>query len=85
MAPNITGQKSVDQPKSMYLAELAADFAQKVLRPGGKFLVKLFQGEGVDGFIVDLRKKFTSVKIRKPKASRSRSPEVYVLAQGFRR
>lgn len=84
MAPNITGQKSVDQPKSMYLAELAADFAQQVLRPGGKFLIKLFQGEGVDVFIAGLRKQFTQVKVRKPKASRSRSPEIYVLAQGFR-
>lgn len=84
MAPNITGQKSVDQPKSMYLAELAADFAQQVLRPGGKFLIKLFQGEGVDAFIAGLRKPFSLVKVRKPKASRSRSPEIYVLAQGFR-
>lgn len=85
MAPNITGQKSVDQPKSMYLAELAADFAGKTLVKGGKFLIKLFQGEGVDAFIADLRRKFTLVKVRKPKASRSRSPEIYVLAQGFRR
>lgn len=84
MAPNITGQKSVDQPKSMYLAELAVDFAHQVLRSGGKFVVKLFQGEGVDHFILRLRKQFTVVKIRKPKASRSRSPEIYVLAQGFR-
>lgn len=83
MAPNITGQKSVDQPKSMYLAELAADFAGQVLRPGGKFLIKLFQGEGIDAFIAGLRKQFAQVKVRKPKASRSRSPEIYVLAQGF--
>ena len=83
MAPNISGQKSVDQPKSMYLAELAADLAQKVLRPGGSFLVKIFQGEGVDQFILDLRKHFAKVKIRKPQASRSRSPEIYILAQGF--
>ncbi len=84
MAPNISGLKSVDQPKSMYLAELAADFAIQTLRPGGLFLIKLFQGEGVDQFLADLRKKFTKVKIRKPKASRSRSPEIYVLAQDFR-
>jgi 23S rRNA (uridine2552-2'-O)-methyltransferase len=84
MAPNITGQKSVDQPKSMYLAELAADFAQQVLRPGGKFLIKLFQGEDVDAFIAGLRKQYASIKVRKPKASRARSPEIYVLAQGFR-
>ena len=84
MAPNISGLKSVDQPKSMYLAELAADFSQQVLRPGGKFLIKLFQGGGVDGFIAGLRKQYSQVKVRKPKASRSRSPEIYVLAQGFR-
>ncbi|MBS0352174.1 MAG: 23S rRNA (uridine(2552)-2'-O)-methyltransferase RlmE [Proteobacteria bacterium] len=85
MAPNISGLRSVDQPKSMYLAELAADFAKQVLVGGGKLLTKLFQGEGVDHFIAELRKHFTQVKIRKPAASRSRSREVYVLAQGFRR
>lgn len=85
MAPNISGLKSVDQPKSLYLAELAADFAEQTLRPGGKFLVKLFQGSGVDDFINGLRKMFAQVKLRKPKASRPRSPEIYVLAQGFRR
>jgi len=84
MAPNMTGQKSVDQPKTMYLAELAADFSKQVLRPGGKFLIKLFQGEGVDAFIRGLRRHFSPVNIRKPKASRSRSAEIYVLAQGFR-
>lgn len=84
MAPNITGQKSVDQPKSMYLAELAGDFALKTLRPNGKLLIKLFQGAGTDTFIAGLRKHFKQVKIRKPKASRPRSPEIYVLAQGFR-
>jgi 23S rRNA (uridine2552-2'-O)-methyltransferase len=84
MAPNISGLKSVDQPKSMYLAELAADFARQTLRPGGKLLVKLFQGSGVDGYIAALRRQFLQVKVRKPKASRSRSPEIYVLAQGFR-
>lgn len=84
MAPNISGLKSVDQPKSMYLAELAAEFAQQVLRGGGKLLLKLFQGGGVDEFIAGLRKQYYQVKIRKPKASRSRSPEIYVLAQGFR-
>jgi 23S rRNA (uridine2552-2'-O)-methyltransferase len=84
MAPNISGLKSVDQPRSMYLAELAADFARQVLRPGGKFLTKLFQGEGVDVYVLELRKIFAQVKVRKPKASRSRSPEIYVLAHGFR-
>lgn len=85
MAPNISGLKSVDQPKSMYLAELAMDFSQKVLTAGGKILVKLFQGEGVDQFILQLRQSFKQVKIRKPKASRSRSAEIYVLGIGFRR
>jgi 23S rRNA (uridine2552-2'-O)-methyltransferase len=85
MSPNISGLKSVDQPKSLYLAELAIDFAQQVLRPGGKCLTKLFQGEGVDALIAGLRKQFAQVKVRKPKASRSRSPEIYVLAQGFKR
>ncbi len=84
MAPNITGQKSVDQPKSMYLAELAVDFAQRVLNQGGKLLVKLFQGEGVDQLVAQLRQCFKQVKIRKPKASRSRSAEIYVLGLGFR-
>lgn len=84
MAPNMSGQRSVDQPKSMYLAELAAEFARQTLTPGGKFLIKLFQGEGVDAFIAELRRQFASVKIRKPKASRSRSPEIYVLAVDFR-
>lgn len=84
MAPNISGVKSVDQPRSMYLLELAFDCAQKVLRPGGTFLVKVFQGEGVDAYIKELRKHFTIVRSRKPKASRARSSEIYVLATGFR-
>jgi 23S rRNA (uridine2552-2'-O)-methyltransferase len=84
MAPNISGLKSVDQPKSMYLAELAVDFALQTLGSGGKFLIKLFQGEGVDQFIAGLRQNFAKIKIRKPKASRSRSSEIYVLAENFR-
>ncbi len=85
MAPNISGLKSVDQPKSLYLAELAMDCASLILKPGGHFLVKIFQGAGVDHFIKELRKKFQVIKIRKPLASRSRSPEIYVLGRGFQR
>jgi 23S rRNA (uridine2552-2'-O)-methyltransferase len=82
IAPNITGVDAVDQPRAMYLAELAADFADKVLRPGGDLLVKLFQGEGFDDLVRDLRSRYDKVVIRKPKASRSRSREVYALARG---
>ena len=82
IAPNITGVDAVDQPRAMYLAELATDFAGKVLRPGGDLLVKLFQGEGFDDLVRDLRRHYDKVVIRKPKASRSRSREVYALARG---
>jgi 23S rRNA (uridine2552-2'-O)-methyltransferase len=84
MAPNISGVKAVDQPKAMYLAELALDFAQEVLKPGGFFLAKIFQGEGFDPFLAALRQAFDKVVIRKPKASRPKSREVYLLAKGFR-
>ena len=82
IAPNISGVDAVDQPRAMYLAELAVDFADKVLRPGGDLLVKLFQGEGFDDLVRDLRSRYEKVVIRKPKASRSRSREVYALARG---
>ena len=82
IAPNITGVDAVDQPRAMYLAELATDFADKVLRPGGDLLVKLFQGEGFDDLVRDLRSRYDKVVIRKPKASRPRSREVYALARG---
>jgi 23S rRNA (uridine2552-2'-O)-methyltransferase len=82
MAPNISGMGAVDQPRSMYLAELAVDFADKVLGKGGTLLCKVFQGEGFDELLAGLRKKYRKVLIRKPKASRPRSREVYVLAQG---
>ena len=85
MAPNMSGQKSVDIPRSMYLAELALDFALRVLPEGGGFLTKVFQGEGFDEFFAALKKEFDSVAVRKPKASRDRSREVYVLAQGRRK
>lgn len=81
MAPNITGVGSVDQPKSIYLCELALDMATTVLQSKGTFLVKLFQGQGSDQYIKDVRQQFRQVKIVKPKASRPRSREVYILAQ----
>jgi 23S rRNA (uridine2552-2'-O)-methyltransferase len=84
MAPNITGNKQIDLPRSIYLAELALDVARHVLNGGGGFLVKMFQGEGFDAFLQDLQKSFAKVVIRKPKASRPRSNEVYILAKGFK-
>ncbi|MFZ1491904.1 MAG: 23S rRNA (uridine(2552)-2'-O)-methyltransferase RlmE [Candidatus Competibacter denitrificans] len=84
MAPNTSGIKAVDQPRGMYLAELALDFAQKRLRPGGDFLVKVFQGEGFDPFLQNLRRMFAGVAPRKPKASRARSAEQYLLARNYR-
>ncbi len=84
MAPNISGMKAVDQPRAMYLAELALDFAGSWLRGGGVFLCKVFQGEGFDAFMADCRQRFSRVSVEKPKASRPRSREVYVLARGFR-
>ena len=82
MAPNISGMGAVDQPRSMYLVELAVDFADKVLDEGGTLLCKVFQGEGFDPLLADLRSKYSKVLIRKPKASRSKSREVYMLARG---
>jgi 23S rRNA (uridine2552-2'-O)-methyltransferase len=84
MAPNISGMKVVDQPRGMYLAELALDFARRVLAPGGDLLLKLFQGAGFTAIMQELRLSFREVKVRKPKASRARSPELYVLARNFR-
>ena len=80
MAPNLSGQLSVDQPKSMYLAELALDMAIKTLTPNGHFLVKVFQGDGFDAYVQNVRQTFKEVAIKKPKASRARSKEVYLLA-----
>lgn len=82
IAPNITGVDAVDQPRATYLAELAVDFADRVLRPGGDLLVKLFQGEGFDPLLKDLRARYDKVVMRKPRASRPRSREVYALARG---
>lgn len=85
MAPNISGNREVDQPRAVYLAELALDAARTVLTGQGKFLVKVFQGEGFDAFLQEVRQSFAKVLIRKPKASRSRSSEVYILGLGFKK
>lgn len=84
MAPNTSGMDAVDQPRSMYLAELAVDLAGQVLRPGGTFVVKVFQGEGFDDYFKRLRQEFKVLKTRKPKASRARSREVYLVATGLK-
>jgi 23S rRNA (uridine2552-2'-O)-methyltransferase len=84
MAPNMSGVDAVDQARAMHLAELARDFAQEHLKHGGDFLIKLFQGEGFDAYVADLRKRYTKLAIRKPAASRRRSNEVYALATGKR-
>ena len=82
MAPNKSGIDAVDQPRAMHLAELAMDFADNHLRTGGTFLIKLFQGTEFDEYVRQLRRRYTKLSIRKPAASRQRSPEVYALAQG---
>jgi 23S rRNA (uridine2552-2'-O)-methyltransferase len=83
MAPNSSGTRVVDQPRSMYLAELALDFARQVLRKRGDLICKLFQGEGFDPFLADVRACFGTVKVRKPKASRAGSREVYLVARNY--
>ncbi len=83
MAPNISGMGSVDMPRAYYLCELALDLARQVLKPGGGLLVKLFQGEGFEAYNKQLKTSFSKVVMRKPKASRARSREVYALATGF--
>jgi 23S rRNA (uridine2552-2'-O)-methyltransferase len=83
MAPNMSGMGAVDQPRAMYLAELALAFAEKWLEPGGNFVVKVFQGEGFDDYVRQSRSLFEKVQVRKPSASRPRSREVYIL--GHRR
>ena len=83
MAPNITGTKAVDQPRSMYLVELALDMARRVLKPGGSFVCKVFQGEGFDEFVKDARNSFERVRVFKPEASRAGSREVYLVARNF--
>jgi 23S rRNA (uridine2552-2'-O)-methyltransferase len=84
MAPNMSGNKAIDQPCSLYLCELALDTAKTVLAKNGSFLVKVFQGAGFEDFHREVQQNFTKVVIRKPKASRPRSNEVYILAKGFK-
>jgi 23S rRNA (uridine2552-2'-O)-methyltransferase len=83
MAPNISGNRAMDQPRSMALLDEALLFAREVLKPGGDFLVKAFQGEGIDVFTRELREHFKTVKTIKPKASRAESREIYLLARSF--
>ena len=83
LAPNISGTRTVDQPRSMYLAELALDLCQQVLAKRGDFICKLFQGEGIDQYIADARAVFSRVKVIKPKASRPGSREVYLVARNY--
>lgn len=85
MAPNISGIDAADQAASLYLCELALEFAKQHLKPQGAFVVKVFQGEGFDAYLKAVREVFGSVSIRKPKASRPRSSEVYLVAKNFRR
>lgn len=84
MAPNLSGNDTVDQAQSMYLVELALDMCHQVLKPNGKFVVKVFQGEGFDQFMQDVKSAFKVVKIRKPESSRARSREVYLVATGYK-
>ncbi len=84
MAPNLSGLDVVDQPRTMYLTELALDFARQVLKPGGHLLTKVFQGSGFQELVGTARKAFDDVRLRKPQASRARSAEMYLLAKGFR-
>jgi 23S rRNA (uridine2552-2'-O)-methyltransferase len=81
MAPNMSGMSTIDQAKAMYLAELALEFVRSHLKPGGDYVVKLFQGTDFDGYVREVRSLFNKVQVRKPKASRPRSREVYLLAR----
>ena len=84
MAPNMSGMKAVDQPKAMYLIELALELACQILKPEGVFVAKVFHGEGFDDFLRDVKRRFQQVVTRKPDASRSRSREVYLVARGLK-
>ncbi|MCG7920040.1 MAG: 23S rRNA (uridine(2552)-2'-O)-methyltransferase RlmE [Candidatus Thiodiazotropha lotti] len=84
MAPNVTGMASVDQPRSIYLCELALDFARETLKPGGGFVVKVFQGEGFDDYLREVLSSFTRVVSRKPDSSRAKSREIYLVAGNFK-
>jgi len=83
MAPNVSGVAAVDLPRAMYLCELALDFCRQSLRPGGTFVTKVFQGEGFDEFFREMKTSFSKVVTRKPKASRPKSREVYLVAGNF--
>ena len=85
MAPNLSGMRTIDQPRAMHLAELALDFARQVLKPKGGFIIKTFQGEGFESYLKLLRRVFSTVSIRKPAASRGASVEVYLIAMGYNR
>ncbi len=84
MAPNMSGNVGVDQPRAMYLVELAFDMCNQILRQGGSFVVKVFNGEGTEQYLKMLRQSFREVKVRKPDASRARSREVYYVCLGFK-
>lgn len=84
MAPNMSGNDTTDQARSLYLVELALDMCSKVLKQNGSFVVKVFHGEGFEQFVKDVRAAFTTVKIRKPDSSRARSRETYIVATGFK-
>ncbi|MFN5745614.1 MAG: 23S rRNA (uridine(2552)-2'-O)-methyltransferase RlmE [Methylococcaceae bacterium] len=84
MAPNMSGNRVVDQARGMHLAELALETVRDVLKPGGLYVTKLFQGPDVDLYVKSVRELFVKVSVRKPKASRDRSPEVYLVARGRR-
>lgn len=84
MAPNMSGMPEVDQPRSMYLVELATELAERALAPGGAFITKVFQGEGFEPWFRQIRDRFDRVTTRKPAASRPRSREVYIVASGFK-
>lgn len=84
MAPNLSGSAGIDMPRAMYLAELAFNFAENQLKPGGSFVMKVFHGEGFDALVKAIRNRFLRVVIRKPQASRARSRETYLVAKGFK-
>ncbi|MDR3442189.1 MAG: 23S rRNA (uridine(2552)-2'-O)-methyltransferase RlmE [Legionella sp.] len=83
MAPNMSGTTAIDIPRAMYLVELAFDFADKMLKPGGSMLIKIFHGSGFDDIVKQAKASFDRVVIRKPAASRARSKETYLLAKGY--
>ncbi|ANI58326.1 23S rRNA (uridine2552-2'-O)-methyltransferase [Pseudomonas sp. PvR086] len=84
MAPNMSGTPEVDMPKAMFLCELALDLAERILKPGGNFVIKIFQGEGFDVYLKDARRKFDKIQMIKPDSSRDSSREQYMLAWGYR-